>query len=64
MDYPLGHRQRHNEALPLLHKKIRNNTSNYHDKDRRELILAQLDDSERFDAMTVSDFMQQLPAKS
>ncbi|GMT39884.1 MAG: 2-methylcitrate dehydratase [bacterium] len=58
--YPLGHHHRRGEALPLLHKKFRNNTSNYLNKDRCEQVLALLDDSGRFDAMLVGDFMQLL----
>ncbi|NOY17624.1 MAG: bifunctional 2-methylcitrate dehydratase/aconitate hydratase [Gammaproteobacteria bacterium] len=60
VEYPLGHRQRRDEALPLLHKKFRTNTSNTLDKDHCEQILVLLDDSERFDAMPLGDFMRLL----
>ncbi|GBE08561.1 2-methylcitrate dehydratase [bacterium BMS3Abin11] len=60
VEYPLGHLQRREEALPLLHKKFRINTSNYLEKDRCEQVLALLVDRERFDVMPVSDFMQLL----
>jgi len=58
--YPLGHHQRRDEALPLLHEKFRNNARNHLNKHRCEQILALLGDSERFDAMPVGDFMQLL----
>ncbi len=60
VEYPLGHRQRRKEALPLLQKKFRDNTRNYLDKDRCEQVLVLLGDSERFDAMPVGDFMRLL----
>jgi len=60
VEYPPGHRQRRDEAWPLLHKKFRNNTENHLDKDRCERVLGLLGDSERFDAMPVGDFMRLL----
>ncbi|HED16438.1 MAG TPA: bifunctional 2-methylcitrate dehydratase/aconitate hydratase [Gammaproteobacteria bacterium] len=60
VEYPLGHRQRRNEALPLLYKKFRDNTKNHLDKDRCDQILALLDDSERFGTMPVGDFLRML----
>lgn len=60
VDYPLGHRQRRDEALPLLRKKFHDNTRGYLDKDRCEKVLMLLGDSEQFDAMPVGDFMQLL----
>jgi len=64
VEYPLGHRQRRDEALPLLHKKFRNNTSNYLDKDSCEQVLMLLDNSEHFDAMSLVDFMQLLSCQA
>jgi len=58
VEYPLGHRRRREEALPLLHEKFRDNTRNYLDKDRCEQVLALLGDRERFDATPVGDFIQ------
>jgi len=60
VEYPPGHRQRRHEALPLLLKKFRNNTVNHLDKDCCDQVLALLGNSERFDAMSVGDFMQLL----
>ncbi len=60
VEYPVGHRQRRDEAWPLLHEKFCGNTRNYLDKDRSEQVLALLGDSEHFDAMPVGDFMQLL----
>jgi len=58
----LQHWHRRKEALPLLHKKFRDNTRNYLDKDRREQVLALLGDREHFDAMPVGDFVRLLRA--
>ena len=60
VEYPLGHHQRREEALPLLREKFRDNTRSHLDKDRCEQVLALLGNSERFDAMPVGDFMQLL----
>jgi 2-methylcitrate dehydratase len=60
VEYPLGHRQRRDEALPLLLKKFRDNTGKRLDKDRCDQVLALPGDSARFDAMSVGEFMQLL----
>ncbi len=60
IECPLGHRQRRDEALPLLKKKFRDNTDKHLDKDRCDQVLALLGDSARFDAMSVGDLMQLL----
>lgn len=58
--YPLGHRQRRDEALPLLSDKFCDNTKNHLDEVRCKQILMLLDDRERFDAMSTRRFMQLL----
>jgi len=60
VNFPLGHYQRRKEAWPQLRKKFRHNTSTHLDANRCEQVLALLDNSERFDAMSVGDFMQLL----
>jgi len=60
VEYPLGHRHRRDEALPLLQKKFRDNAQTVLKKDRCEQVLVLLSESDRLDVMPVGEFMQLL----
>ncbi len=60
VEYPLGHRQRRHEALPLLHEKFRNNVKNHLEQDTTEQILTLLSNSECFDVTPVGKLIQLL----
>ena len=57
VEYPLGHRRRRAEGLPLLLDKLRANLATRLPADRCAAILALADDPARLDGMRVSDFM-------
>ncbi len=58
VEYPLGHRRRRTEALPLLGKKFRHNVSSRFSGQQRERLLALFDAGDAWDAMPVPDFVQ------
>jgi 2-methylcitrate dehydratase len=58
VEYPLGHRTRRKEALPLLIKKFRDNTSTSLEAERAEAIIEIFLDQARLDTLTVCDFMK------
>ncbi len=55
--YPLGHRHRRAEAVPLLRRKFEANTAAQLEADQAQALLALLDDPNRFDRMSACDFM-------
>ncbi len=57
VDYPLGHRRRRAEALPLLARKLRTNLATHLPDARITAILALRDDPARCDTTPVPDFM-------
>jgi 2-methylcitrate dehydratase len=58
VDYPLGHRRRRAEGLPLLDAKLRANLATHLPAECIAEIMALHDDPSRFDAMPVPDFME------
>ena len=59
--YPLGHRRRRDEAIPLLRQKfLENLRSTYGDGEYAENVTALFEDLEALDDMPVTDFMQTL----
>lgn len=57
VDYPLGHRRRRTEALPLLRDKLQSNLATRFPRDQVHAILALFDRPEQLDQMRVGDFM-------
>ncbi|HEY6871706.1 MAG TPA: bifunctional 2-methylcitrate dehydratase/aconitate hydratase [Geobacteraceae bacterium] len=60
VEYPIGHRRRRHEALPLLVDKCRQNLTVRLPADRAEAIIARCLDRERLAAMPVNGFMEML----
>ena len=59
--YPIGHRTRRTEAIPLLREKFLNNLrSTYGDSTYVQRIGALFDDLQNLDEMTITDFMDAL----
>ena len=63
VEYPVGHRRRRNEAVPLLVKKCRENLAVQLPADRAEEFLLLCRDTERLAAMPVNEFMEMLQAQ-
>jgi 2-methylcitrate dehydratase len=57
VEYPVGHRRRREEGLPLLRKKALDNLTTRFPKARSEALLARFDDPERLDALPVHRFV-------
>jgi 2-methylcitrate dehydratase len=57
VEYPIGHRRRREEGIPLLIKKFRNNLRRRFDDEHQERILAASLDRERLEAMPVNGYV-------
>jgi 2-methylcitrate dehydratase len=60
VEYPLGHRRRRSEALPLLDEKFRRNLAGSPLEARAEGLLELFHDPERLDGTRVNDFVEWL----
>lgn len=58
VEYPLGHRRRRTEAIPLLVQKCRENLKTHFPADQVEAILTLGLDAERFERTSVPDFLE------
>ncbi len=57
VEYPVGHRRRREEGIPLLRDKFARNLATQYDEARAEAIVARCNDHERLVATSVADFM-------
>ena len=57
VEYPLGHRRRRNEGIPLLEEKFRRNLDRRFPKERRESILELCRDQKRLEATPAKEFV-------
>ncbi|MFP5207229.1 MAG: bifunctional 2-methylcitrate dehydratase/aconitate hydratase [Acidobacteriota bacterium] len=57
VEYPIGHRRRREEGMPLLVEKFKRNLQRRFDEDRRQRILAVSLAPERLDAMFVHEYV-------
>ncbi len=57
IEYPVGHRQRRNEAKPLLEAKFRTNLQGHFPAERIDALQQLMLDQERLLAMPVNEFM-------
>ena len=62
VEYPIGHRRRRAEGIPLLEAKFRRNLARRFDPARQQAILDVVLDQARLEAMPVQDFMTLLVA--
>ena len=58
VEYPLGHRRRREEGIPLLIEKFKNNLATQFSQSRSEVILNLCLDESKLESTTVSDFME------
>src|SRR5882724_10143658 len=57
VEYPLGHRRRRHEGIPLLEAKFRRNLERRFPKERREAILSLCRDQRRLEATPANEFV-------
>jgi 2-methylcitrate dehydratase len=57
VEYPLGHRRRRHEGIPLLEAKFRRNLERRFPNERREAILSLCRDQRRLEATPVKEFV-------
>src|SRR6266545_5110758 len=57
VEYPVGHRRRRNEGIPLLEEKFRRNLDRRFPKERRESILELCRDQKRLEATPAKEFV-------
>lgn len=57
VEYPIGHKRRREEGIPVLMSKFRNNLTTRFDAERVERIMAAMNDTNTLSAMSVKDFM-------
>jgi 2-methylcitrate dehydratase PrpD len=57
VEYPLGHRRRRHEGIPLLEEKFRRNLARRFPKEQREAILKLCRDQKRVEATPVKEFV-------
>jgi 2-methylcitrate dehydratase PrpD len=58
VEYPLGHRRRRSEAIPMLHAKFRDNATRALSADEVERLLSLFQDPARLDALPLDELMQ------
>ena len=57
VDYPVGHKRRREEGLPLLLEKFKNNLAKHFPKMKIDELLALFLDQEKLEEMPVDEFM-------
>ena len=57
VEYPLGHRRRRHEGIPLLEAKFRTNLARRFPKEQREAIVELCRDQKRVEATPVNEFV-------
>lgn len=57
VEYPLGHKRRRNEGIPLLFDKLKNNLSLHFSKDRVDEIILVCKDQEKIEKMPINNFV-------
>ena len=58
IDYPIGHKKRREEGIPLLEEKFWNNLNTCFDKDKSKLIYDLCLDQEKLEKTKVHEFME------
>lgn len=57
IDYPIGHRRRRDEGIPLLMEKFNHSVNSHFAKSQAEKIIALCNNNEKLDDMPVDDFV-------
>jgi 2-methylcitrate dehydratase len=58
VEYPIGHRRRRHEGIPLLEAKFRRNLDRRFPKERRDAILELCQDQKRLEATPANEFVE------
>lgn len=64
VQYPIGHRNRRDEGIPVLKKKFENSLNDVFPVEQRDSILSLFSEPESLDRTSVSDFLEVLVKKS
>ena len=57
VEYPVGHRRRRKEGIPLLIKKAKDNLATQFDAKRSEVLVAMFGDRAALEKMDASEFV-------
>jgi 2-methylcitrate dehydratase len=57
IEYPIGHKRRRSEGIPVLLNKLKNNLLSHYDKEQTEALLDMFKDHQSFAKMPVCEFM-------
>ena len=57
MEYPIGHRRRRKDGIPLLVEKFKTNLARRFPEKQRNAILALCQDAKRLEATPVNEFV-------
>lgn len=57
VEYPIGHRRRREEGIPVLERKFKRNLEGQFDAGQVSAIIQACDDQQQLEAMSVSDFV-------
>jgi 2-methylcitrate dehydratase len=57
VEYPVGHRRRREEGIPLMYKKFEENASTLYSSDKVQKLLSLFEDKDALEAMPVNSFM-------
>lgn len=60
IEYPVGHKRRRQEGIPLLMEKFKTNLARSYTKEQRHLILDLVSNEEQFQKMPITEFMDVL----
>jgi 2-methylcitrate dehydratase len=60
VEYPVGHRRRRDEGIPLLERKFRSSLSSRFPKERADSLATVCLDPMELDAMSVPEFLERL----
>jgi len=63
IEYPLGHRRRRQEAIPLLMQKFENNLDILFDQKRKKEIMTACSDAKKFQSLPINEFIDLLLPK-
>ena len=63
VEYPIGHKRRREEGIPVLEKKFESNLSKIFDDEKVEIILSKCLDQNKLESMSVIDFQELFSVK-
>lgn len=58
VQYPIGHRNRRDEGIPVLERKFENSLNGIFSAEQRDAILSAFEDSERLDKTRANEFLE------